>query len=413
MPVDDLWYLNTRGPDGKRLPSKRHGRGKRWRCRYEDANGHPRERLFERKVDADAFDARARSGVAEETKVQQAERNLTLRDYGERWRLSREIGWALETRKRVESNLRRHLYPVFGDRPLRKIHLTAVLEWLTQRLDEGTPKSSLKLYFELLDAVLNAAVTDKVLPDNPCDGVKLAQVLRGLSRAPKWVPAEDEVLALLDVVPARYRAIVWLGAGQGCRLGEALGMEDGTRCVDHERGELHIVQQLRYAPQEHSGFYISEPKAGSAGTVDLDPVVGQVLRDHVRAFPPVLVELVDISSGEPVRRTVPLLFSTTRGNPFSDRTWSREWAGWRDAAGWPKEHGTFHALRHFFATTLITNHAEPQEVQRLLRHKTLRITLETYVHWWPKRERPRGLVGSVLQAAGNRAGAAKSDQDQS
>ncbi|MFG3702023.1 hypothetical protein ACGF5C_29625 [Micromonospora sp. NPDC047620] len=27
------------------------------------------------------------------------------------------------------------------------------------------------------------------------------------------------------------------------------------------------------------------------------------------------------------------------------------WAGWREAAGWPKE-GTFHSLRHFFATTL-------------------------------------------------------------
>ncbi|MGX4657630.1 tyrosine-type recombinase/integrase [Micromonospora sp. SCSIO 07396] len=402
MAVDDLWYLTKRGPDGKRLPSKRHGRGKRWRCRYEDASGQARERLFERKVDADDFDARARAGVAEEAKVQQSERHLTFKEYGERWRLSREVGWALETRKRVESNLRCHLYPVFGDRPLRAIRLTTVLEWLTRRLGEGTPKSSLKLYVELLDAVLSAAVTDKLIPDNPCDGVKLAQVLRGLTHAPKWVPTEDEVLALLDVVPARYRAAVWLGAGQGCRFGEALGMEHSARCVDQDRGKLHIIQQLRYAPQEYGGFYISEPKAGSAGTIDLDPVVGQILTEHVQQFPPVPVDLVDITTGDPVRRMVPLLFTTSRGNPFTDRTWSREWADWRDAAGWPKEHGTFHALRHFFATTLITNHAEPQEVQRLLRHKTLRITLETYVHWWPKRERPKGLVGAVLRAAGSR-----------
>ncbi|WBB65762.1 site-specific integrase [Micromonospora sp. WMMD812] len=399
MPVDDLWYLSKRGPDGKRLPSKRHGRGKRWRCRYEDSDGETRERLFERRADADAFDLRARSGIVDEIRVQQSERHLTLREYGERWRLSREVGWALETRKRVESNLRIHLYPVFGDRPLRAINLTSVLEWLTRRLDEGTARSSLKLYFELLDTVLNAAVTDKVIADNPCDGVKLAQVLRGLSRAPKWVPTEGEVLALLDVVPPRYRAAIWLGAGQGCRLGETLGMEDDARCVDTNGAELHVVQQLRYAPQQYGGFYLSEPKAGSSGTIDLDPVVGRMLAEHVRDFPPVSVELVDITSGDPVRRSVPLLFTTTRGNPFTDRTWSREWADWRDAAGWPKEHGTFHALRHFFATTLITNHAEPQEVQRLLRHKTLRITLEAYVHWWPKRERQRGLVGSILQAA--------------
>ncbi|MFI7551932.1 tyrosine-type recombinase/integrase [Micromonospora sediminimaris] len=399
MPVDDLWYLNKRGPDGKRLPSRRHGQGKRWRVRFADAVGDPRTRFFERKADAETFDARARAGVAEESKVQQSERLLTLRDYGDRWRLSREVGWALETRKRVESNLRCHLYPAFGDRPLRAINLTSVLEWLTRRLAEGTPSTSLKLYFELLDTVLNAAVTDKIIPDNPCDGVKLSQVLRGYSRAPKWVPTEREVLALLDVVPARYRAAIWLGAGQGYRLGEALGMEDGPRCIDQEHHELHVVQQLRYAPRQHDGFYLSEPKAGSSGTLDLDPVVGQVLAEHVRDFPPVPVELVDLTAGNPVRRSVPLLFTTTRGNPFTDRTWSREWADWREAAGWPKDHGTFHALRHFFATTLITNHAEPQEVQRMLRHKTLRITLETYVHWWPKRDRSRGIVGSVLRSA--------------
>jgi hypothetical protein len=57
--------------------SKRYGRGKRWRCRYHDANGIPRERLFHRKVDADAWDARARTGIAEEARLDQGERRLT------------------------------------------------------------------------------------------------------------------------------------------------------------------------------------------------------------------------------------------------------------------------------------------------------------------------------------------------
>jgi integrase len=177
---------------------------------------------------------------------------------------------------------------------------------------------------------------------------------------------------------------------------------------------LHVVQQLRYAPQEYGGFYLGEPKAGSSGTIDLDQAVSEVLAEHVARFPPVEVELVDITSGDPVRRRVPLLFTTMHGNPFTDRTWSREWAGWRDAAGWPKRHGTFHALRHFFATTLITSHAEPQEVQRLLRHKTLRITLETYVHWWPHRERVRGVVGTILrQGLAHSRSAPANRQDQS
>jgi hypothetical protein len=99
---------------------------------------------------------------------------------------------------------------------------TNVLEWLSGRLDEGTPKATLRLYFELLDAVMSAAVADSVIADNPCAEIKLNQVFRGLTRAPKWVPSEQEVSALLEVVPQRYRAATWLGAGQMCRLGEVL-----------------------------------------------------------------------------------------------------------------------------------------------------------------------------------------------
>ncbi|MFF3869983.1 tyrosine-type recombinase/integrase [Micromonospora sp. NPDC001898] len=59
-----------------------------------------------------------------------------------------------------------------------------------------------------------------------------------------------------------------------------------------------------------------------------------------------------------------------------------------------------HSLRHFFATTLMSNGVEPQEVQRALRHANLRITLETYVHWMPKRDRQRSLIGQLLRPSG-------------
>jgi integrase len=205
-------------------------------------------------------------------------------------------------------------------------------------------------------------------------------------------------------VPGRYHGLLWLGAGAGLRIGEALGFEYGPRCLDEASEELHVVQQLRYSPKEYGGFCLTEPKSGSSGTIDLDPAVAEALRRHVHDHPPVLVEMLDATSGQLERRRVPLLFTTTHGNPFTDRTWSGEWVKWRERAGWPKEHGGFHALRHFFATTLIANHADPKEVQRALRHSTLQITLETYVHFWPRRERRRGVVGDVLRGAAERRG---------
>jgi integrase len=200
---------------------------------------------------------RVRTGTARESGLVQGERHLTFADYVDRWRQARVIGWALETQSRIESNVRLHLVPAFGDRAIRSITRTDVLLWLAQRLAAGVAQSSLRLYFELLDAVLSGAVTDKVIPDNPCDGIKLSQVFRGVSRVPKWVPDRDDVLRLFDAVPERYHGLLWLGAGEGLRIGEALGFEHGPRCLDAANEELYVVQQLRYAPREYGGFYLS------------------------------------------------------------------------------------------------------------------------------------------------------------
>lgn len=393
MSVDDLW---TKRVNGKKVPSARHGRGRRYRVRYKDATGKDRERLFELKRDADAWDAKARVGLAEETKLDQGERHQAFKVYAERWRLSREVGLAIETRRRVEANLRLHLYPAFPQPSMRAITVTSVMEWLTTMLEKGTPKTSIRLYFDLLKTILNAAVADKAIPDNPANAVKITQVLRGLSRVPKWVPTAEQVVALLDVVPPRYLAALWLGAGQALRVSEALGMENGTRCTDFLRRELHVVQQLRHS-SDHGGFYLSPPKSGSSGTLDLDPDVAAVLAEHIRQFPPVEIEVVDTTSGDPVKRTVALLFTNDRGGAITDKRWAEMWSKWRTAAGWPDE--GFHALRHFCATTLITHGVEPQAVQKALRHASLRITLETYVGYWPKSDRPRGVVGGALRAA--------------
>ncbi|MDG6101240.1 hypothetical protein Daura_00065 [Dactylosporangium aurantiacum] len=52
--------------------------------------------------------------------------------------------------------------------------------------------------------------------------------------------------------------------------------------------------------------------------------------------------------------------------------------------------------------SVASQHVEPQEVQRALRHNTLTITLETYVHWWPKRTRQKGVIGAALMSAAAR-----------
>jgi integrase len=360
--------------------------------------------LFERKADADAWDNQARAGTVVEAKLDQGEQRTTFYEYAERWRHSRQIGQALNYQRHLGSQLRHHLYPHLGTRIMRSITATDVLEWLAELLAKQVAQSSARLYFDTLNNIMNAAVTDKVIPDNPCKAIRISAILRGLSRAPKWVPTTDDVLALLRVVPDEYRAAIWLGAGEGMRLGEVLGIENGPRCVDRRHGEVHVVQQLQFHNAAYGGFYLAPPKFGSTGDVDLDDQVSTVLAEHVRKHPPRTVELPDVTAGtpdpgkSPKRRPVALLFTDDQGRPIHDQRWSWMWREWRQAAGWPDE-GTFHSLRHYYATALISAGADPTDVQKALRHANLRTTLETYVHWWPKKERRRNVVGSALRAA--------------
>jgi integrase len=298
---------------------------------------------------------------------------------------------------------------------MRAITVTDVLEWLASLLAKNVAQSSIRTYFDVLNVILNAALVDKVVPDNPCRAIRISAVLRGLSRAPKWVPTTEDVLSLLRVVPDEYQAAIWLGAGEGMRLGEVLATEDGTRCVDQLHREVHVVQRLRFHKAAYGGFYLAPPKSGSVGDVDLDDQVAIVIAAHIRNHPPVIVELPDITAGtpdpgkQPTRRPVALLFTDHAGRPIHDQHWSKLWKQWRHAAGWPDE-GTFHSLRHYYATALITAGADPTDVQKALRHSSLRITLETYVHWWPKKDRRRNVIGTALQTA---AGRQPTTQDQS
>jgi hypothetical protein len=146
---------------------------------------------------------------------------------------------------------------------------------------------------------LGAAVVDRVIPDNPCSSIRVSSILRGLSRAPKWVPTTEQALALLDVVPDRFLAAIWLGAGEGLRLGEMLAIEDSTRCVDRTRDEVHVVQQLRFHRLTYGGSTLRRRNRARSVTSTSTTRSPRFVAGHVKAHSPVTVVLPDITRGTP------------------------------------------------------------------------------------------------------------------
>jgi hypothetical protein len=75
--------------------------------------------------------------------------------------------------------------------------------------------SYVRTLFASLSSALNAAVTDGLITRNPCTSVKPPKASQG--RVQPWTG--DQVGAVRQYLPARYRALADLGAGLGLRQG--------------------------------------------------------------------------------------------------------------------------------------------------------------------------------------------------
>lgn len=348
-----------------------------WLARWRDPDGKQRKRTFPRKVDADRFLTTVEHGMLTGSYVDPAAGKVTFRDYAEQWR-SGQVHRPTTT-AHVETMLRRHAYPVLGDRPLAGIRPSEVQGWVKRLTTDSDDRAALApatvgVVHGLVAAVFKSAVRDRLLTGSPCEGIKLPK-----KEPRKVVPlSTEEVRTLAEAVPDRYAALVMLAAGTGLRQGEAFGLSLDR--VDFLRRTLTVDRQLVLVPGR-APFHAPPKTSASYRTVPLPQVVAEALAEHLRAFP---VEpgglLFTTTNGEPLRRTS---FSGTVWRPAVKR------AGLGGAV--------FHELRHYYASLLIRHGESVKVVQARLGHATAAETLDTYSHLWPDSEdRTREAVDTGL-----------------
>ncbi len=387
MPVDDLWYLTRRSPDGERLPAKRHGRGKRWRVRWVDDAGRPRQQLFERKADAERHDANVRADLSRGQYIDPVAGKVTVKAYGATWRAGQLHSGA--TADRIERTLRVHVDPFLGSMQLSQVRPSHVQNWVKDRSKVLAP-SSMRVVYHVLVSMFAAAALDRKIGASPCVGIRLPEI----ERADRFIPTSAQVHQAAAALPEHLQALVYVAAGCGHRQGEAWGIE--LEHIDFLRREVRIVQQL--CACSGRAPHLAAPKtATSKRVVELPRVTAEALAEHIRRHPPAGVEILDETDPrKPVTRVARLVFVTASGTPLRRSTWSYPWSKAVKATELPEGFG-FHGLRHFFATTLIHAGASVKTVQMALGHSTPTITLNTYVHEWPEAvDRTRNLIDAEL-----------------
>ena len=307
---------------------------------------------------------------------------LSIGEVGERYltHLERMKGRKLSTRTAVESTLRVHLQPYFGERGIATVTREDV-EDLRTLLEGRVGPKSVRNYMGTLSALYRYAMNPsrRWASVNPCEGIELPEV-----------PENDEIrflqLAEVEAVirhaqPGDYealdRALYRTAAMTGMREGELIALRWSD--VNWMGDSIHVRQN----------FVLNEfgtPKsAQSFRTVPMAPEVAQALERFYKASGEPAEHMLVF--GEPVARLV--LRGNRKGqmlpvgSPLDKAHLLRRFRRALKAAQVAQPKLKFHELRHTFGTQMAAHGVPMRTLQEWMGHRDIKTT-ERYVHYAPK-----------------------------
>lgn len=345
----------------------------RWRVRWRQGDHH-RARVFDRKRDAQNFEAEVRRRSQVGTLAMLDSGRITLAEYvSGTWARAYAANLAPATRIRYGHIYDKHILSELGPLTLREITPEVVARWQAERLASGSGPVAVREALKLLGSILQRAVEAQHVETNP---------VRAVRRAP--LPHRPEVRPLAPIVIETMRAaasprdatLFSVLAYAGLRPGEALGLRWG----DIRDKTLLVERAISLGVEK-------DTKTAAHRTVRLLVPLSADLREW------------RMRSGRPPGAD--LIFPSTKGTPWTDaayRSWRRR-AFRRALTVAGVERARPYDLRHSFASLLLHEGSSVIKVARQLGHDA-RLTLSTYGHVIDElEEQPHLDAESAIEAA--------------
>lgn len=353
----------------------------RWLAGYSDGGGTRRFRQFETKRDADAFLTQARSQVQQGVHTPDAI-SPTVAQAAEMWlqRCERDKLEATTIRQyRTHVNL--HIVPRIGTMKLSRVTAPAVNAFADQLLADGRSREMVKRVIVSLSSIVTEAQRRGLVTVN---NVRSASPVKRSTRedARPEMPTRDQLKAIIDATPDRYRPLILTAIFTGLRGSELRGLlwED----VDLKRGVLSVRRRV-------DRFNAFGPPKSRAGTRDipLSPILLHTLKAWKLACPNGKLGLVFPTGAGGVE---------SHGNILSRVFWPIQiQAGVTviGEGGQPDAKFSLHALRHAAAALWIEQGLMPKRIQTLMGHASIQQTFDQYGYLFEAREDEAAKLASV------------------
>lgn len=289
-------------------------------------------------------------------KVRMSPRSITvaqLCDHFEQRELAKDNAWrSYSTKKTYKAYLTRWVLPHWRKYELAEVRTIQVESWL-RRLPLA--KSSCAKIRNLMSVLFNHACRYELFDRNPIYLVRQSAKRR---RAPT-VLMPDEIKAMLNNLSIRERTLVLLAVSTGLRQSELFGLKWGD--IDLLQGTMNVTRSIVY------GVVGPCKTESSQKPVPVHPLLADALSDwRIQCAYTKPDDWVFASKRHRGRRPYwgqAILRKYLR--PVAQRLGIQKCIGW-------------HTFRHTYSTLLRSVGTEFKVMQELLRHSTLRSTLDIY-----------------------------------
>ncbi|MEO3863836.1 site-specific integrase [Acrocarpospora sp. B8E8] len=300
-----------------------------YRVMWRDPDGKQKAKNFRLKKDAEAFRAEIEAAKNKGQYFDPHAGKILFRVYADKWISAKQATKKPGTVAVYRSYLTNHVLPIFGGKPLAAIARGDVQDWVTaMATSEDLAPRTVQACYRIAAGIFKRAVADDRIGRTPCRDIELPATIR------KDVePLETEqVLAVAEVIPALWEAMVITAAGTGMRWSELAGLTQDR--VDFLRRTVKVDRQL--TRDRKNGLFIPPKTKASNRTIPLPNLVIDALAAHIATF-----------------GTGPegLIFTSAEGRPLNYQNWRpRVWERTVDAVDDLPESITFHSLRHTYAS---------------------------------------------------------------
>lgn len=290
--------------------------------------------------------------------------------------------WLEEQKKTVKSSTiwyysKQWIYidGALGMKKISCIQKADAIEFQNKLLREGKSSKLVNRCTKLLKQILQAAVVDRIISFNPCEGMKMMKddSPKASETNHRALTPEETTLFLERAQDSNYYHLFQFLLETGVRISEALALTWND--IDYSRKEIRVNKTITRT--SGNGFEVSDSTKNESSTrvIPLTDSIARILKEQG--------ERNALLHAMPFDKRI---FLNARGNTANYNTVNiciGHIIKQINLEGHNMEWFSAHAFRDTFATRCIEQGMQPHTLRALLGHSSLKMTMDLYAHVMP------------------------------